>query len=248
MWIGEKSRPSSQVRCGLLDAYVSTVIPCVTYGKSTNQAEAVIGDAVRDVMVKVIASGKPIVIEKLKFSEKKAVLEGESVRHNRMLSSLAYRGITTTIRARAYMAGVEVIEVKPAYTSTIGAVNYADKFGISVHQGAALAIARRGLGFTEKPASAGKILLPDGVHVTFALPARNRAKHVWTQWASIRKNLVAAYVAHRRLSKTTPSRPLKPALGAICLLPAKLRHVSQQYCSAGDLDDVPSFAECLSIS
>ena len=47
--------------------------------------------------------------------------------------------------------------------------------------------------------------------------------------------------------KPTPSRPLKPALGAIRLVPAKLRHVSQQYCSAGDMDDVPHFRECLSI-
>lgn len=226
----------------------SKVIPCVTYGKTTNQAVAVIGDAVKDTLDLVVASGKPIVIEKLDFSKKKSALEGENVRHNRMLSGIAYSGIIETIRARAYMAGVEVIGVNPAYTSTIGAVNYSDKLGISVHQGAALAIARRGLGFTEKPASAGKILLPDGVHVTFALPVRNRAKHVWTQWASIRKNLVAALAAHRRLDKSSPSRPLKPASGAICLLPAKLRHVSQQHCSAGELDDVPSFVECLSIS
>jgi len=223
------------------------VISCVTYGKTTHQAAAVIGNAVRDVMARVIASGKPIAIEKLDFSRKKATLEGENVRQNRMLSSFAYNRIIQTIKAQAYTAGVEVIEVNPAFTSTIGKVNYADKYGVSVHQGAALAIARRGLGFTEKPASAGKIILPDGVHVTFALPARNRAKHVWTQWAGIRKNLVAALAAHRRLSKPTPSRPLKPALGAIRLVPAKLRHVSQQYCSAGDMDDVPHFRECLSI-
>ncbi|HOC70367.1 MAG TPA: IS200/IS605 family accessory protein TnpB-related protein [Candidatus Hydrogenedentes bacterium] len=225
----------------------SKVIPCVTYGKTTNQATAVIGNAVRDILDLVVVSGKPIVIEKLDFTKKKAALEGENVRHNRMISSLAYNRIIQTIRARAYMAGIEVIEVNPAFTSTIGKVNYADKYGISVHQGAALAIARRGLGFTEKPASAGEVILPDGVHLTFVLPARNRAKHIWMQWAGIRKNLVTALAAHRRLSKTSPSWPLKPSLGAIRLLPAKLRHVSQQCCSAGDLDDVPHFRECLSI-
>ncbi|MCK9195613.1 MAG: hypothetical protein M0P16_01370 [Syntrophales bacterium] len=69
-----------------------------------------------------------------------------------------------------------------------------DRLGISVHQDAALAIACRGLGFTEKPASAGALLLPDGVHVTFKLPARNRLRHADTgdTVGCIRKSLVAA--------------------------------------------------------
>jgi len=227
--------------------FVATkVIPCVTYGKTTNQATAVIGDAVRDIMDLVVASGKPIVIEKLDFAKKKAALEGESVRHKRMLSSLAYNRIIQAIKARAYIKGIEVIEVNPAYTSTIGQINFAKRFGISVHQGAALAIARRGLGFNEKPAAA-EIILPDGVHVTLALPARNRTKHVWTQWAGIRRNLRAAHAAHRQLSKNSPSRPETPPLGAICLLPAKFRHASQQNCSAGDEGDVSLFEECLSM-
>ena len=52
----------------------------------------------------------------------------------------------------AFRAGVEVLEVHPAYTSTIGAVNHAARFGISIHQGAAIAIARRSLGLSERPA------------------------------------------------------------------------------------------------
>jgi hypothetical protein len=39
---------------------------------------------------------------------------------------------------------VKAVKVNPAYTSVIGAVNYARSKGISTHPGAAYAIARRG--------------------------------------------------------------------------------------------------------
>jgi transposase len=69
-----------------------------------------------------------------------------------MLSSFAYNQIILNIKSAASRAAVQVIEVNPAYTSTIGAINYAQKHGISVHQGAAFAIARRGSGCRELPA------------------------------------------------------------------------------------------------
>ena len=51
-------------------------VPLVPYGKSTHQAEALIGDAVAGVVEYARDAGKPIVIEKLDFRQKKAVLEG----------------------------------------------------------------------------------------------------------------------------------------------------------------------------
>ena len=51
-------------------------VPLVTYGKSTHQAEALIGDAVASVVRYAREAGKPIVIEKLDFRQKKAALEG----------------------------------------------------------------------------------------------------------------------------------------------------------------------------
>ena len=65
-------------------------VPLVTYGKSQRQAEALIGDAVAGVVEHARAVGKPIVIEKLDFRGKKAVLEGESRKYSRMLSSFSY--------------------------------------------------------------------------------------------------------------------------------------------------------------
>ena len=62
-------------------------VPLVTYGKSTHQAEALIGDAVAWVVEYARDAGKPIVIENLDFRQKKAVLEGDNQRYSRMLSS-----------------------------------------------------------------------------------------------------------------------------------------------------------------
>ena len=65
-------------------------VPLVTYGKSQHQTEAIIGDAVAIVVAYAREVGKPIVIEKLDFRQKKAALEGESRKYSRMLSSFSY--------------------------------------------------------------------------------------------------------------------------------------------------------------
>ena len=65
-------------------------VALVTYGKSRHQAEAIIGDAVASIVGYARDVGQPIVIEKLDLRQKKAVLEGESRKDSRMLSSLSY--------------------------------------------------------------------------------------------------------------------------------------------------------------
>jgi IS605 OrfB family transposase len=219
-------------------------IGCVTYGKSIERRQAVIGEAVKQVVDMAEAARKPVVIEKLDFDKRKAELEKEPAARARMLSSLAYSQVQQMLRAACFRAGVEVIGVNPAYTSTIGAVNFAQRYGISVHQGAALAIARRGLGFSESPtAPIGIVPVGNGGHVTFPLPVRNRGKHVWMFWSAVRRKLRAAHAAHIRSGgpRAGPA-PLRqnPALGATWMLPVGLRHANRsQYCSANVIDDVP---------
>jgi len=53
---------------------------------------------------------KPMVIEELDFRKKKAALDKENKRYARMLSSFAFRLILTVIAARAFDAGIEVLE------------------------------------------------------------------------------------------------------------------------------------------
>jgi IS605 OrfB family transposase len=116
-------------------------MPCVTYGKTPEQAEDIVGVAVKLAIAAAVRVCKPIVLERLEFAKKKAALEHEGSKRARLLSSFAYRRTIQYLKAAAFRAGVQVIEVNPAYTSTIGAVNYAARYGISIHQGAAVAIA-----------------------------------------------------------------------------------------------------------
>ena len=217
-----------------------------TYGKSTDQAKALIGDAAVAIVALAKAASKPIILEKLDFQKKKAALRRDDPKYARMLSAFACNKVASSIRAAAFRAGVEVIEVNPAFSSTIGAVNHAHRLGISIHQGAALVIARRGLGLSERPTVQG-VTTPtrNGDHVTFLLPVRNRKKHVWAYWSVVRRRLTAAHVAHARsgASKKAP-RPLSPARllaeRSTWALPARFRHANrQQHCSADVLPDVP---------
>ena len=115
--------------------------PLVTYGKSQHQAQAFIGDVVAAVVAYAREAGKPIVLEKLDFRQKKALLEGESRKYSRMLSSLSYGKIRACFLSRGCRQGVEIHQVNPAFSSIIGRVKFMERYGLSVHQAAALALA-----------------------------------------------------------------------------------------------------------
>ena len=176
-------------------------VPLVPYGKSTHQAEALIGDAVASVVAYAKDVGKPIVIERLDFRQKKAVLEGTSRRYSRMLSSFSYGKVKAYFISRGYRQGVEVHQVNPAYSSVIGRVKFMERYGLSVHQAAALVLARRLLGCSERIPRLRVAPVGNGVHVAFTVPARKRVKHVWTYWAAISGQLRPALAAQHRLGK-----------------------------------------------
>ena len=125
-------------------------VPLVTYGKSHHQAEALIGDAVSGVVGYARGVGKPLVIERLDFRQKKAVLEGESRKYARMLSSFSYGKVKAYFLSRGYREGVEIVAVNPAYSSVVGRVKFMERYGLTVHQAAALVLARRYLGCSER--------------------------------------------------------------------------------------------------
>ena len=203
----------------------SWTVPLVTYGKSKKQAEALIGDAVAQVVVLAREAGKPLVIEDLDFSKKKDELEGESPGRSRMLSSFAYGKIKAYFLSRGYREGVEVREANPAYSSVIGRVLFTERFGLSVDQAAALVLARRSQGCSERiPRQRGlpagkcghgafavlsgdggrfELRVPDGHggHIDLCVPVRRRAKHVWTQWGVISGRLKKALAERRRQAK-----------------------------------------------
>ena len=175
--------------------------PLVTYGKNTHQAEALIGDVVATVVQYAKEAGKPIVIEKLDFRQKKAVLEGESRKYSRMLSSFSYGKVKAYFLSRGYRQGVEVHQVNPAYSSVIGRVKFMERYGLSVHQAAALVLARRLLRCSERIPRRRVCPAGNGVHVAFTVPARKRVKHMWTYWGGVLGQLRPALAAQHRLGK-----------------------------------------------
>ena len=175
--------------------------PLVTYGESQRKAEALIGDAVASVVNYAREVGKPVVIEKLDFRQKKAILEGQSRKYSRMLSSFSYGKVKVYFISRGYREGVEVHQVNPAYSSVIGRVKFMERYGFSVHQAAALVLARRSLGFSERIPRRWACPVGNGVHVAFTVPARKRVKHVWAYWGAISGQLRPALAAQHRLGK-----------------------------------------------
>ena len=179
-------------------------VPLVTYGKTRHQAEALIGDAVARVVEHARRVGKPIVLERLDFRQKKAALEGQSQKYGRMLSSFSYAKTLACFLSRGHRQGVEIHQVNPAFSSVIGRVKFTEGYGLSVHQAAALVLARRFLRCSERISRRRVCPVGNGVHVAFHVPVRKRVKHVWTYWGAISGQLKPALAAHHRLGKSSP--------------------------------------------
>ncbi len=186
-------------------------IPWVSYGKTKGQLKALTGDVCKQIIARAIETKKPVVIEKLDFKKKKSTLgEKSQNKFSRLLSSFAYGLFFTFLSSCAYKNGIAVHQVNPAFTSIIGRMNYAKRYGLSVHLAAALCIARRYQKFSEAPCSpAGQIPDGKGGHVAFVLPARNRTKHVWHFWGQVKKKLSTALAAHFRAKDNRSSSPPK---------------------------------------
>jgi len=220
-------------------------IDLVTYGKSHNQTKAVVGDAAARLAAQARQAAKPVAVEQLDFARRKAELESVGHARARMLSCFVYTMMLTAIKSACFRTGVKVIFVNPAYTSVIGAVNHAQKLGISIHQGAAYAIARRALSFGERPTGrAAFVPTRNGGHVTLTLPERNRARHVWSFWADVRRKVKAAHAAHRRCGGTKrpppPLSQLLPAVGATWQSTVQPRGANRsQHCSGSVVDNLP---------
>jgi IS605 OrfB family transposase len=186
-------------------------IPMVTYGKNRHQSD----DAVKKVAARLAKYGAqhglPVVSERLDFDRKKRSLKGDrDARYARMLSSFVYGRFDAALSAAAARRGVHHSRVNPAYTSIIGRVKFARRYGLSSHQSAALAIARRAMQLGEQPPRSFKetrsvgVSLNDAHHVTLGLPVRKDpgaqdagTRHVWSDWNEVGKALRDAHAARR---------------------------------------------------
>ena len=115
-------------------------------GKTTNQVKYNIEQQVKEIVLLANSIHKPIVIERLKLKGKgklKDYNSNNSKNFNRNM--FAYHKMVNTLMASAKRNGIEVYEVDAMYTSLIGKEKYQPYYKRSIHQMAALAIARRAM-------------------------------------------------------------------------------------------------------
>jgi IS605 OrfB family transposase len=113
----------------------------------------------------------PIVCENLDFSSKKEQLRESSRKYARMLSGWAYSRFYELLESILSNRGLTLIKRNPAYTSLIGLSKYSRMYGLPSDIAAAVAIARRGMGLSER--------LPRSVSAYLEVKPR---KHVWSGW------------------------------------------------------------------
>ena len=177
-------------------------IPLNLYGKTAHQSLAEIGDAVSEVVRIAVQKKKDLVMEKLDFQQKKKELSQYAIGYRRKLSSFAYRKILQTLQSRGYRHGIHVHEIHPAFTSLLGRIKFAKRYGLSIHHAAALCIGRRYSGFSERvPSDLGEIPDGKGGYVFVTVPVRNQAKHAWSHLRKIHQRVQAALAAQYRAVK-----------------------------------------------
>jgi len=174
-------------------------IPLITHSKSEGQRLDAVRQAAAEAVKIALEYAVPIVAEKLDFSVKRAQLESETSRRRaRQLSSFAYSAFGQALTSACIRHSVHLVRVNPAYTSLIGRLKFARRYGLSVHAAAALSIARRGMGLSERLPSSLEVSLDSGDRVTLARPARIGRRHVWSLWRRVAKEWNAVRAEHAR--------------------------------------------------
>jgi IS605 OrfB family transposase len=106
--------------------------------------------------------GVAIATERLKRLRKSRRGDGSGRAFRHKQHRFAYRALLEKIHSLARKRGVEVLEVNPQDTSTIGMLKYAPLLHLSKDVAAAYVIGRRALGFEEKLPKGYEALLNDG--------------------------------------------------------------------------------------
>ncbi|WP_448569772.1 IS200/IS605 family accessory protein TnpB-related protein, partial [Thermus sp.] len=105
--------------------------------------------------------GVAIATERLKRLRKSRRGDGSGKGFRRKEHRFAYRSLLEKVHSLARKRGVEVLEVNPQDTSTIGMLKYAPLLSLSKDVAAAFVIGRRALGYEERLPKGYKALLSD---------------------------------------------------------------------------------------
>jgi hypothetical protein len=92
-------------------------------------------------------------------------------------------------------------KLQPACASQIGKLKFAKRYGLSNHHAAAVSIARRAAGFSEKLPTRADVPDGKGAHVAFVVPAWNRHRTFWAYLGEVSRKLRTALAEHFRETK-----------------------------------------------
>jgi IS605 OrfB family transposase len=144
-----------------------------------NRRTNLCGELVKEVVQIAKTYGTGLVVEDLKFKDDKDVSSKFSrVKHGFIYSTLLYM-----LESSCYREGIEIVKVKPQFTSKIGLYKYCHQYGMDVHNGAAMVIARRSYKYKEKVSKLLKNRLIENIE-TF------NSKNEWARWSFINEKLV----------------------------------------------------------
>ena len=155
--------------------------------RRTNLCGELVAQAVD--MAKVRQCG--VAAEDLKFKDDRDV----SSKLARVSTQFVYATLLLMLERRCLRNGVEFVKVKPQYTSKIGLYKYCHQYGLDVHNGAALVIARRSYGFKETvPKLLEDTLVPKKKLITF------KKMNEWSQWSEISKQITKLFKKRKEVN------------------------------------------------
>ena len=194
---------------GNLKRYLTLSLEEVDRAPNRGTKELLLWKIAHQVVSLAEERGVAVATERLKYLPKGRRGDGSGRAFRRKLHRFAYASLLRKVHSLARKKGVQVVEVNPQDTSTIGMLKYAPLLSLSKDVAAAYVIGRRALGFKEKlPEGYGK-LLNDEAFLTHAREFyRAKAKELREQKKATRD----------RSRKNRLSRELKKAHGALSLL------------------------------
>jgi IS605 OrfB family transposase len=135
---------------GNLMRYLTLSLEEVDRALNKGAKELALWKVAHQVVAAAEEHGVAITTEKLKYLRKSRRGDGSGRHFRRKQHRFAYRSLLEKIHSLARRRGVEVLEVNPQDTSTIGMLKYAPPLHLSRDVAAAYVVGRRALGFAEK--------------------------------------------------------------------------------------------------
>jgi IS605 OrfB family transposase len=146
---------------GNLIRYLTLSLEEVDRAPNKGAKELALWKVAHQVVAVAEEHGVAIATEKLKYLRKSRRGDGSGQTFRRTQHRFAYRSLLAKVHSLARKRGVEVLEVNPQDTSTIGMLKYAPSLHLSKDVAAAYVIGRRALGFEEKLPKGYEVLLKD---------------------------------------------------------------------------------------